>query len=52
MDNVLVTMLDMSLPTRGAWIEIVLSLSDKGPHNKSLPTRGAWIEIIFSMSEL
>ena len=35
----------MSLPMRGAWIEI----SDYGMHfgqvKKSLPMRGAWIEI-------
>ena len=35
----------MSLPVRGAWIEIPLYL----PYQKygaSLPVRGAWIEII------
>ena len=33
-----------SLPTRGAWIEIVLAVKD-GFYGESLPTRGAWIEI-------
>ena len=44
MDNVLVTMLDMSLPTRGAWIEI-RKVESLYSGLKSLPTRGAWIEI-------
>ena len=34
----------LSLPTRGAWIEITL-LVPFGGCNGSLPTRGAWIEI-------
>ena len=34
-----------SLPTRGAWIEMLKSLWDICPVCKSLPTRGAWIEI-------
>ena len=33
-----------SLPTRGAWIEIVADMQAAGL-NPSLPTRGAWIEI-------
>ena len=34
-----------SLPSRGAWIEI-LSVTGGGHLLKSLPSRGAWIEII------
>ena len=33
-----------SLPTRGAWIEIVPKQTGRGLY-ASLPTRGAWIEI-------
>ena len=37
---------DVSLPVRGAWIEIAITL--KGAESfTSLPVRGAWIEIIF-----
>ena len=35
----------MSLPVRGAWIEIVLLLRMNPARNGSLPVRGAWIEI-------
>ena len=34
----------MSLPVRGAWIEIAMSSSTNSPLS-SLPVRGAWIEI-------
>ena len=34
----------MSLPMRGAWIEIIM-LPHKKPSYWSLPMRGAWIEI-------
>ena len=34
----------MSLPVRGAWIEIVISATCV-PRALSLPVRGAWIEI-------
>ena len=34
----------MSLPVRGAWIEIDYP-TDKASINSSLPVRGAWIEI-------
>ena len=34
----------LSLPTRGAWIEIVTSPQEDA-ESMSLPTRGAWIEI-------
>ena len=34
----------MSLPARGAWIEIFGMRMD-GCHFASLPARGAWIEI-------
>ena len=34
----------LSLPTRGAWIEIVQKVAKIGK-SESLPTRGAWIEI-------
>ena len=36
-----------SLPSRGAWIEII-ALSVNGEALKSLPSRGAWIEIILT----
>ena len=35
----------MSLPTRGAWIEILEWYYSEHPE-RSLPTRGAWIEIL------
>ena len=34
----------MSLPARGAWIEI-FGMRRGGCHFASLPARGAWIEI-------
>ena len=34
----------LSLPTRGAWIEIYL-FEERVVLTTSLPTRGAWIEI-------
>ncbi len=37
----------MSLPVRGAWIEIVISATCV-PRALSLPVRGAWIEMILS----
>ena len=37
----------MSLPVRGAWIEIGLWLYSISVLKRSLPVRGAWIEIIF-----
>ena len=38
-------LLVLSLPTRGAWIEIGLSVGINELRLASLPTRGAWIEI-------
>ena len=39
----------VSLPTRGAWIEIApVTVSTVSP-DSSLPTRGAWIEIHFGI---
>ena len=38
----------MSLPARGAWIEIVY-VNNKRYKNESLPARGAWIEIFWKM---
>ncbi len=35
----------MSLPTRGAWIEIGRASTVIRRYGASLPTRGAWIEI-------
>jgi len=37
--------LSLSLPTRGAWIEMRRDLRRGGDRQESLPTRGAWIEI-------
>lgn len=34
----------MSLPTRGAWIEITVPLFLKTQYRRSLPTRGEWIK--------
>ena len=34
-----------SLPTRGAWIEMLVADGCSETFGKSLPTRGAWIEI-------
>ena len=36
----------MSLPLRGAWIEIIDLTNDTVNAEKSLPLRGAWIEIV------
>ena len=36
----------LSLPTRGAWIEIIRAAFQL-VFQESLPTRGAWIEIAF-----
>ena len=36
---------NVSLPVRGAWIEIVHYFSGAGTTTASLPVRGAWIEI-------
>ena len=36
----------MSLPARGAWIEIIKAEIPRPSDDKSLPARGAWIEII------
>jgi len=35
---------NLSLPTRGAWIETQCLICHLCPDVKSLPTRGAWIE--------
>ena len=35
----------MSLPPRGAWIEIIYAKVDEIADYMSLPPRGAWIEI-------
>ena len=35
----------MSLPVRGAWIEIASTIRPFRPLILSLPVRGAWIEI-------
>ena len=41
-----IVFIGVSLPTRGAWIEIQ-SAPTLAALNGSLPTRGAWIEMIF-----
>ena len=38
-------MVSSSLPSRGAWIEIVSVIWTMSPVLWSLPSRGAWIEI-------
>ena len=40
-----------SLPTRGAWIEIMVPGSTEF-HRSSLPTRGAWIEIVLPRPDI
>ena len=35
----------MSLPARGAWIEMLSAVDTGGGASLSLPARGAWIEI-------
>ena len=35
----------MSLPVRGAWIEMEMIDNMKGKKLRSLPVRGAWIEM-------
>ena len=35
----------LSLPPRGAWIEIAYGMSKETAYSESLPPRGAWIEI-------
>ena len=42
----------LSLPTRGAWIEIHFSASISDRRRLSLPTRGAWIEIVPDKQEM
>ena len=36
----------LSLPVRGAWIEILAARRHSSEQYSSLPVRGAWIEII------
>ena len=42
----------MSLPSQGAWIEIIIDFSGSSFFFMSLPSQGAWIEILHSMSFL
>ena len=34
-----------SLPVRGAWVEMTVSIWKPKTRKKSLPVRGAWVEI-------
>ena len=43
--------LALSLPVRGAWIEMLNSLYGMTATDPSLPVRGAWIEITPSKME-
>ena len=36
----------LSLPVRGAWVEMYIGLNDKDEKRQSLPVRGAWVEIM------
>ena len=36
----------VSLPSRGAWIEISVYQQGQGAADASLPSRGAWIEMV------
>ena len=36
----------VSLPVRGAWIEIAVTAYASNSGTRSLPVRGAWIEIV------
>ena len=40
----------LSLPVRGAWIEILRTAAALSNTLASLPVRGAWIEIFFAFS--
>ena len=44
MPSILYTITLPSLPSRGAWIEMIVSLVNAEP-SLSLPSRGAWIEM-------
>ena len=35
----------LSLPVRGAWVEITICARRKARKSRSLPVRGAWVEI-------
>ena len=35
----------VSLPVRGAWVEIIYPPVSPETKNRSLPVRGAWVEI-------
>ena len=41
-----VTVCVLSLPSRGAWIEISVRTGYSGSTGRSLPSRGAWIEML------
>ena len=38
----------VSLPVRGAWVEIVMETQEFHAMAASLPVRGAWVEILSS----
>ena len=42
----------LSLPSRGAWIEIGAALARRAKVAGSLPSRGAWIEMISTRVEM
>ena len=39
---------EMSLPSQGAWIEILYAISCPVKELASLPSQGAWIEILIT----
>ena len=43
--------MELSLPVRGAWVEILGKIIHSASPSKSLPVRGAWVEIyVFAVS--
>ena len=47
MRSLLYVLTVLSLPMRGAWIEIIVYPSVSASFSMSLPMRGAWIEIMY-----
>ena len=42
----------LSLPVRGAWIEIVIIKQKLSNRKESLPVRGAWIEMSAALAQI
>ena len=48
---IIIDELHASLPSRGAWIEIIILAVSRTTAAASLPSRGAWIEIAYCINE-